>query len=254
MKSHSLKPFDDGKYLSEEEALKLLESIPIPEDDLRKVNPPKVKPHTPIIDNPNLESRIIDLNLADKDLTKSPYDWITLFNARNEIMASMSDIYQAGKSNNQALLDSLRKDFRESVIVTSTLVKYVGHRQEATIIHNYESKLIQSVEYKLVIPVYSLTLLTDVLDTNEGLKYLQALFNTNDNASQIKDTLQKLSDCPINKINAWTAPLSDRPTERFAGFSQNCDQFYIEGYYNSMSYGRSRTVRINTAHKSRGAL
>ena len=253
MKSHSLKPFDDGKYLSEEEAMKLLESIPIPKDESEKTTPPKVESHTPIIYNPDLESRIIDLNLADKGHTKSPDNWIIHFNARNEIMASMSDIYQAGKSNNQALLDSLRKDFRESVIVTSTLVKYGGHRQEATIIHNYGSKLIQSVRSNIVIPTYISALLTDVLNTNEGLRYLQALFNTNDNASQIKGTLQKLSDCPIDKINCWSAPLSDRPTERFAGFSKNYDQFYIEGYYGSLSYGRSRTVRINHAFKNGGA-
>jgi len=36
MKSHSLKPFDDGRYLSEEDALKLLETIPIPKDEPEK--------------------------------------------------------------------------------------------------------------------------------------------------------------------------------------------------------------------------
>ena len=46
MKSHSLKPFDDGRYLSEEESLKLLESIPIPEDDSGKVEVGIPRPET----------------------------------------------------------------------------------------------------------------------------------------------------------------------------------------------------------------
>jgi len=51
MRTHSLKPFDDGKYLSEEEAMKLLESIPIPEDDHGKKEAeksPSPKPFFPL--------------------------------------------------------------------------------------------------------------------------------------------------------------------------------------------------------------
>ena len=50
MRTHSLKPFDDGKYLSEEEAMKLLESIPIPKDDPEKAEEQKPKnPETPTL-------------------------------------------------------------------------------------------------------------------------------------------------------------------------------------------------------------
>jgi len=103
MKSHSLKPFDDGKYLSEEESLKLLESIPIPEDDSEKTVPPKVEPDIPITNNPHLENRIIQLDSlpADNGRRKKQDEWIDYFNDRNEVMASMPDIYLAGKSSNQ---------------------------------------------------------------------------------------------------------------------------------------------------------
>ena len=61
MKSHSLKPFDDGRYLSEEEALKLLESIPIPKDDpgkieIEKLPLPETSGHLEIITGKYLEA------------------------------------------------------------------------------------------------------------------------------------------------------------------------------------------------------
>ena len=61
MKVGSLKPFDDGKYLSEEEAMKLLESIPIPEDDsgeveVEKLLPPETSGHLEIITGNYLEA------------------------------------------------------------------------------------------------------------------------------------------------------------------------------------------------------
>ena len=250
MKSFILKPFDDGKYVSEEDALKWVESLPKPE----KQKPKKKAPHleetnnpeagTPKDDSPaaDLEGRLMDLNPADKGSYKTQDDWIAYFNDKNKIMASMPDAYVAGQSNNQNLLESLRKDSQERWIVTSTRIKYTD-KINARIIHNYESRLIAPVEHKIIIPEYRPRSLADVLDTREGLIYLQTLFGTSDNASQIKDTLKELSNYPLDNIQVWSAALPDRPVERAACLYYVGGVFRVGGSDYLYSSGRSRGVR-----------
>ena len=252
MKTHSLKPFDDGKYLSEEEALKMLENIPIPNDDSENVSPTKIESNNPTVD---LESRIIDLNPADNDAIKTQDDWITYFNARNQIMVSTPDIYQAGKSGNQTLLNSLRKDFGNGWLLTSTTVKYTSDHQVAIIIHNYGSNLVQPIEHNIVISEHQPTHLANVLNNNEGLEYLQALFGTNDNAPQIRKTLHELSSYSLAKIKTWSTKLLERPAERASGFYCLGDKFYVSSDCFRSYYGRSRAVHTNPnpAPKNGGA-
>ena len=255
MKSHSLKPFDDGKYLSEEDALKLLESIPIPKDDLEKSDPLKVKSNnSPQEDNlpVDLGSKIIDLNPADNGNLHSIDGWLNYFAVGKETMVSMPDIYLAGKSNNQALLNSLRKDFTESWIVTNTRIKYEND-QNAIITHHLGSKLIPPVEYKIVVPEYSATLLDGVLGTNEGLRFLQALFGTKDNAYWIGSTLHKLSYYSLDKIKFRSALLSNRPIERVSGLQYSNGRCNVYTDLVDRNFGRSRGMHINTPPKNGGA-
>jgi hypothetical protein len=253
MKSSSLKPFDDGNYLSEEEALKLIEKIPIPKSP--DSNKPTAEPQNiPEQENPSelisLEGRIItiDSSPADDNKVHTQDDWIKYFNDRNEIMVSMPDIYLAGKSNNKKLLHSLRKDFKDIWITSSTRIKY-DDNQDARIIHNYNSKLIKQVEHNVVIPEYRPQYLENVLNTQEGLKYLQILFGTNDTAQQIKDTLQKLSNYSLDKTKVWSAALSDRSIERASGFYCDDGVFHVNGDLLCID-GRSRGVRISAAGAS----
>ena len=252
MKPYALKPFDDGKYLSVEAALEELAGLPDPVEkgSVKKNSEPAV-PATgnfPKGENSaaDLEGRLIDLNPADDGSNKTQDEWIDYFNGRNEVIVSMPDIYRAGKSGNRALLDSLRKDFEERWIVTSTRVKYENN-QDARIIHNYGSRLVQPVEHKVVIPEYRPQPLKAVLNTKEGLRYLQALLGTNDNAKEIKDTLHKLSNYTTSKTNIWSVALSDRPAERASGFDYYGGGFRVYGY-DFLDYdGRSRGVRIGAA-------
>ena len=237
MKSHSLKPFDDGKYLSEEEALKLIETIPIPKDEPETV----------------LESRIIDLTPAANGKVKTQDVWVAYFNARKEVMVSTPDLYRAGRTNNQGLLNSLRKDFSEKWLVTSTRIKYEDI-QQTIITHNYGSNLVQPVEHRIVVPSYQRRILTDVVDTNEGLTYLQSLFGTEDDANLIKQTLQNLSNYSPDQINVWSANLSRRPIEDVSGFGYFEDRFNVCGSANLLHVsGRSHAVHINITPKSGGA-
>ena len=245
MKSFILKPFDDGKYVSEEDALKWVESLPKPEKQVEE-GTDKPEKETFQEDNPDadLEGRLIELNPANNGSNKNQDDWIVYFNDKNEIMASMPDAYVAGKTSNQNLLDSLREDFKDMWLVTSTRIRYENNTS-ARIIHNYGSRLITPVEHKIVIPEYRPESLADVLDTKEGLKYLQALFGTNDNAAQIKDTLQKLSGYQADKTKLWTPNQDNRKRcpVRAACLYYDVGEFRVDGNDDLSNYGRSRGVR-----------
>ena len=273
MRTHSLKPFDDGKYLSEEEAMKLLETIPIPKDDFESVDPAKEKPDIHVTENPDLENKIIQLDHlpADNGSKKSSEKWLVYWNNINDgrIFASMADYYLAFKQLNeksksgsfiekqiaQEIIYSLREDFNWSKanwLNSSTRIKYVN-QQNARIVHHYGSQSVPSVEHRIVIPGYPPDSLANVLDTNEGLRYLQALFGTQDNAQQIKDTLQELSDYPLNKIKVRSVRLLDRPTESVSGLRYNNGRFNVYTDLVYHSFGRSRAVHINITPKSRGS-
>ena len=107
MKSCTLKPFDDKGYLSEEEALKLIEKIPIPKNDNGSGNPPEAKPDAHAAENPpkddnpvvDLEGRLIDLNPADGESNKTQDQWVGYWNniTDGRVFASMPDYYLAFK-------------------------------------------------------------------------------------------------------------------------------------------------------------
>jgi hypothetical protein len=253
MKADSLKPFGDSKYLSEEDALKLIEKIPIPKDDSGSANSGKAKPGVPKANSPSqdsnpvvdLEGRIVVLNPPDNGNSKTQDEWIDYFNERKEIMVSMADIYLAVKSGNQDMMDSLKRDFHTSGLITSTRIIYED-RDNARIIHYYGGNVIKPLEYAVFIREYGRTELTDILASKEGCEYLQALFGTKDDAGKIKDTLYNLCDYPSDKINISIAVSRD---------ISNCVVsfiYYTEGEFNfgngsHFCRGGSRGMRIGTA-------
>ncbi len=157
-------------------------------------------------------------------------------------MASMGDIYLVGKSDNQTLLAGLGEDFK-NWFITSTRIKY-GDKSNGRIIHHFKNRLIRPVEHKVIIPEYFPQLLEKVLDTKEGLRFLQVLFETNDSAEQIKDTLPKLSGYPLNAIVVWSTKAAVRPTERAAGLFCDNLNFHIYNDYRPRDIGHARRVRV----------
>lgn len=201
----------------------------------------------------DLEGRLIDLNPSDKGNTKTQDNWIAYFNDKNEIMVSMPDIYLAEKSGNQNLLDSLRKDFKDTWIVSSTRIKYTGNN--ARIIHYFnQGKLIKPIEHNIVVPDYynngNGTYLNAVPNVLECEAYLQALFETKDNISQIQNVLEKLSNYKADKTKLWTPSMDDRNknVERVSGFGYGSGVFRVNGSGSLLGgSGRSRGVRISAA-------
>ncbi len=183
----------------------------------------------------------LDEVAADNGEIRTQDEWIAYFNERNELMASIADIYLAGKSDNQTLLAGLGEDFKRWS-VTSTRIKY--DETNARIIHHYGSTVAKPVEHAVIIPEYRQQFLEEVLKTKEGLRYLQVLFGTNDSAQQIKENLRELSAYSSKRTVVWSTAVSARPDEKVAGFIFGSIFFHIIGSNSCNLLGYSRGVRV----------
>ena len=65
-----------------------------------------------------------ECEIIKKEMQKTQKDWINYFNSKNIKMISAPDIYKAAKKENKAIIESLKKDFKESWEVTSTRIIY----------------------------------------------------------------------------------------------------------------------------------
>ena len=186
-------------------------------------------------------------------LEKNQKDWIGYFNNKNTKMISAPDIYTVAKKGNKTILESLKKDFKESWEVTSTQIKYNKKSLNAEIIHDVESKVVKPKKYKVKVPVLS----GDFKQDSQTEKYLQALFDTKDNISVILKTLKKFGK---NKtIRLWTPSQSSRKSKqvRSVGLYFNVfGRFSVDGdYWCDCDDGLSRGVIVDSAkqtQKSRG--
>ena len=191
---------------------------------------------------------IIDPQSADNRTSKTQEQWIEYFNKLGKPMISAPNIYQAGKSASDETLDSLRKDFDESWIVSSTRIKYSKDDLSGRIIHNYGSSIVKPIEKNIsIIPVYSSTPLKEVL-TSKGIEYVQVLFNTNDNRNTIIKVIEHLSKRKSDDIRLWTPDQDSRNiyTDRAVRFVDDGDRFHVDGsdHFGGNS-GHSRGMSIS---------
>lgn len=189
------------------------------------------------------------LNENNQILKLTQDNFIDKFNELNRIMISAPDLYDAGK-NQPEVIESLQKDFNESWIVTSTRIQYEEDSLEGTITHYFGSNVISPNEKRLIIPYYNGTNLNDVLGDEQGLIYLQVLFNTSDAPDELKKTLKNLSNKESSKTKIWTPDQSSRKQYpvRAAWFNVNFDVFHVGGGdHVDSGDGRSRGVFDNPA-------
>lgn len=193
----------------------------------------------PLLDSENKPARLIQ----DKHVVQ--------FNSLGKVMASLADYYEAGRSGNETLIDSLRKDFSESWIVGSDRIVYDSDSFDAKIIRYFGSKVIEPVEVSIFIPDYSDGKTLDtVLDDERGLAYIQALFNTTDDKAEIKKVLSALSGKTSGKIRVWTPNQSSRKAnpDRAAFLGYGGGGFRVGGDYGGLlDDGRSRGVSLSPA-------
>lgn len=170
---------------------------------------------------------------------------ILQFNSLGKIMAACADYYVAGKSGDDSLIASLRKDFSERWIIASDRIIYDANSLDATITSYYGSIVVQPFERKVFVPVYSNgPKLDNVLANEQGLLYIQTLFNTNDSADEIKNTLSMLSGKNSGITRIWTPDQGSRKNNniRVAALSFSSGEFRIDGDGNLLIEGRARGV------------
>ena len=180
---------------------------------------------------------------------------IAQFNSLNKIMASWADYYDAGKTGDDALIASLRKDFKDSYIVTSDRLIYDANSLEGTIISYYASNIITPIERKVLIPDYSNgPVLDTVLGTEQGLAYIQSLFNTTDNIDEIRNTLNRLSGYASGSTRVWTPDQKSRAVDpnRAAFLGCSVVSFRIGSNGSLSSSSRSRGVSSSPAGTALG--
>jgi hypothetical protein len=197
----------------------------------------------------------VDLKPALSGNTKCQKDWIEFYNkqegeAKGKKMITASDIYNAGKSKD--LLASLRKDFKDSWIVTGTRILYNKDNLAGKIVHNFNSTIAKPIEIAVAeIPIYQEEKIKNVVE-GKGLAYTQAVFNTKDKAVKIIDTLEKLSQKSAEDIIFWTLTRDSRKSysETAVGFGgYYYIRFHVGGDRDYVS-GRSCGVLLKTSGRS----
>jgi len=194
----------------------------------------------------------VDLQPAEDGNTNTQNGWIPYFNNfknPRKRMISAPDVYRIGQNGSQELIQSARDDFDKSWLVSSTRTNYASDTLDAKITHNYGITAVQPVERKVVVPIYQQTALRDVLKTKEGVDYLQALFDTKDNADKIAKTLVALSGKSAEDIYIWAPDQQSRAgcQERAAGFVFLFGRFHVYGNNRvGDNNGRSRGMTLDS--------
>ncbi len=171
-------------------------------------------------------------------LRKTQKEWVEYFNNKKQKMVSLPDIYKS--VNDKKLIKSLRQDFEDHWLVTSTRIVYNKDNLKAEIIHDADSKVVKPKKYKNIqIPDYDGEFEEDKI----AEKYLQALCDTKHNLKTIIKTLKKISG--KKTIYLWTPTQSGRKDKQirsvgllFDGF----DRFDVDAidwfdYYDGFSRG-----------------
>ncbi|MFH1637720.1 MAG: hypothetical protein ABIB71_04830 [Candidatus Woesearchaeota archaeon] len=193
---------------------------------------------------------------AENGKYKTQNQWIEYWNDVKDgrRFPSMAELYQvfkqiaADKDANRTLLDSVRKDFKARLLLSSTRLQYNSDNENSRIIHNYRSDREQQ-PLDLDIPEYLDIPLKTVLIQDKGLYFFHALLGTEDTKEEITDVFEVISDKPKKDIKVWTPPFSDdtytsrgEMRERAASLYYDSGLFRISCNLNLGNDGRSRAV------------
>ncbi|MFH1637912.1 MAG: hypothetical protein ABIB71_05795 [Candidatus Woesearchaeota archaeon] len=172
-------------------------------------------------------------------------DWIAKYNGAGKRMASVADYYALGKSGDEGLLKSVQEDF-ERWVMTSTRILYSKESLDAEIVDYYGSTVVEPVKRNILIPDYSgWKLVKDVINTDEGLRFFQGLFLTEDDGEAIMDALAILGNKNKDKLKVWTPSQASRNSVPVRAASLGCDGGRFHMYCNDLMLisGRSRAVQ-----------
>ena len=223
--------------------------------------------------NADIQSRsskilILDSVPAENGAVKNQNDWIAYWNSITDgrRFASIADYYQVFRQLSDALktgsdaekaaanqsIDSLRKDLRESWLVTSTRIIYQPDSLEARLIHGFGAGNLQQTSGRdLTVPLYWNTPITEVYSTAEGLAYLRSLLSTDETGPVIAERLSAVSGYQPQNIKIWTPALQvngyltrSQLPERAVGLVTGVRRFLLYAdEHPAGNHSRSRGVR-----------
>ena len=189
-----------------------------------------------------------ECEIVKKKLMKTQEDWVTYFNNKGEKMVSAPDIYKVAKQEKKTLIGSLKKDFEEDAIITSTKIVYNKNNLKAEVIHDADSKIAKPKKYKIKVP----ELVGEPKQDKETEAYLQALFDTKDNITTILRILRRFDQG--KKIHLWTPSQSSRANKQVRAvvlYFGNIRFGVVGDNWFGDSYGLSRGVIIDSAKQSK---
>ena len=184
-------------------------------------------------------------------------EWINFFNTEKKAMISMPDIFQLVKENNTETIESLRKDFKDYWLVTSTRIIYNPENLSAKIIHNADSTVTKQTEINLKeIPVCRPTYIKELLETDTGLNYIRALIDSKKvTKEQIIKFFVALSGKKEKNIRFWTPSQSSRAEKQVRSVDLSFSDFGRFDVYGSYWFGDvsgfSRGVIVNSAKQTK---
>ena len=180
---------------------------------------------------------------------------IAFHNERKEPMLSMPNIFQLVKENSTEAIGSLRKDFKDYWLVTSTRIVYDAKNLSAKIIHNAGSKFVKQKEISVrEIPDYTSAELPDIINTDAGLIYCRALVDEPTATKEhITNFFVALAGKEADRIRFWTPSQSSRANRQVRSVVLcfvDLDRFGVNGdswiVFNS---GLSRGVAVKGSAK-----
>ncbi len=143
--------------------------------------------------------------------------------------ASMADFYHvfrqieeqlSSSSEEQAVATSLMQSLKRSIIsggiLTSTRISYEPNTLDARIIHGYGAKKIpqHTIEIEAIVPEYMFGVpIKQIYSTPEGLSFLQALFNTEEDGPLIASRLTNFYGCTHEQFQIITPLLFHRNSD-----------------------------------------
>ena len=188
-----------------------------------------------------------------KPMYATQEDFIKHFNSKGEKMISAADIYTAAKQENKGIIESLKQDFKDSYVITSTRIIYNKDNLNADIIHDANSTIAKPKTLNQVkIPVLDGEVGHDV----DIEAYLQSLFDTKDSINEIMRVLKRFDN--ERKLYLWTPSQSSRANKQVRCVSlcfSDLGRFDVFGDGWFIYVGLSRGVIVESKkqnHKTKG--
>lgn len=186
--------------------------------------------------------------------------WITTHNSLGEVMAAFSDLYVLGKAGSERNKRNVRAHLEKREFITSTLVAY--DRLKARVVHHLGSAIVPATERSIdissklydfhlcenVIIVdkfqakfpgeavqisHNSTSLDFLLKREDGLRYVQALLDTSDDAQEISRTLESLSGMDLDKIKLEKRSLREKGPHAIGLYIKKTEEMRITPIFTS---------------------